>query len=125
MRASASMQNHQITKLPNIKLQSYKLHVPICKFQNFKVLKNIAIICFQIYKNYQITIITIIVTNSQFDKLQVCIFQVHKFALVCKITKLPKSPKLQGYKLQVHFFIFISLHMLNLHIFILACTTKL
>ncbi len=27
-------------------------------------------------------------------------------------------------KLQVHFGIFTSLHMQNLHIFILACTTK-
>jgi hypothetical protein len=38
--------------------------------------------------------------------------------------KLPKSQKLQSYKLQVHFCIFTSLHMLNFHIFILACITK-
>ncbi len=35
----ASMQNHHITKLPNIKLQSYKLHVLICKFQIYKLKK--------------------------------------------------------------------------------------
>jgi len=32
-------QNHHITKLPNIKLQSYKLHMLVYKFQIYNVLK--------------------------------------------------------------------------------------
>jgi hypothetical protein len=38
-RAFASMQNCHITKLPNMKLHSYKLYVLICKFQIYKLKK--------------------------------------------------------------------------------------
>ncbi len=80
------------------KLQNYKLHVLICKFQIKKI-------------------------TSQFTKLKILKLQV----LVCKYVKLPnyKVTKLQSYKLQVHFCIFTSLHMLDFHVFILASTIKL
>jgi len=44
-----------------------------------------------------------------------------------KFTKLKTSQftKLKILKLQVHFGIFTSLHMLDFHVFILACPTKL
>jgi hypothetical protein len=72
-------------------------------------------------QNYQITIITIIIilTNCKcaFSSSQVCTCMENY-----QINKLTKS---QNYKLQVHFCIFTNLHMLNLHVFILACTTQL
>jgi hypothetical protein len=79
-------------------------------------------------QNYQISIIKnkklkfYNFTNCKcaFSSSQVCTCMQNY-----QITKLPKSPKLQSYKLQVHFCLFTNLHMLNLHIFIFASTTKL
>jgi len=70
----------------------------------------------QVYKIKKIRNYKLIITNLQLNKLQehICEFvQVYKFA------------NIQCYKLQVHFCIFTNLHMLNLHIFILAYTAKL
>jgi len=77
------------------KLQNYKLHVLICKFQIYKI-------------------------TSQFTKLKILKLQVH----VCKYVKLPnyKVTKLQIASALLHT---TSLHMLDFHVFILACTTKL
>ncbi len=57
--ASAHLQACKITTLPNIKLQSYKLHVLICKFQIYKLKKNKLQEHVCKYTKYQITIIKI------------------------------------------------------------------
>jgi hypothetical protein len=85
------MQNHHITKLRNIKLQSYKLHVFIHIFQilNFKNKLQVHVykyIKLPNYHNYHNT--KLIIKILQFDKLQVCIF---KFTILYLYVKLPNQ----------------------------------
>jgi hypothetical protein len=67
------MQNHHITKLLNIKLQSYKLHVIFCKL---KIKLQVHVCKYEKLPNYQITKIT------KITKLQItgAFLHIYKFA---------------------------------------------
>ncbi len=91
------------------KLQIYNLTNCKCMFSSSQVCK---------LQNYMIINCMCLFVNFKFTKLKILKLQVH----VCKYVKLPNY-KVE--KLQVHFCIFTSLHMLDFHVFILACTTKL
>jgi hypothetical protein len=64
----------------------------------------------------------------QFGKLQVCIFKFTSLYLYAKLPnyQINKIPKITKLDIASAFLCHVtSLHMLNLHVFILACTTKL
>jgi hypothetical protein len=87
------------------------LQVHVCKYAKLQI--------------YNLTNCKCTFSSSQVCKLQnykiincMCLFVNFKF------TKL-KTSQVTILKLQVHFCIFTSLHMLDFLVFILACTTKL
>jgi hypothetical protein len=89
-------------------------------FANMKNYKIIKILQFDKLQVYVLKFTSLQITKLQDYKLHVlvCKFQIYK-------TKNFSIYKINKIKLEMHFCIFTSLHMLDFHVFILACPTKL